>query len=99
MTDEEFVREMRKTFDYSKTIWLIVKGEREKSSKVIFYLSALRKIEREPFDVGLVHDKVIKYIQGKLDEAFQELSPIEIEDVVHALEDLGYLRSETEEYP
>ena len=93
MTDEEFVEEMRKTFDYSRTIWLLVSGERERSSRVIFYLSALRKLEREPFDVGIVQEEVKQYIQNKLDEAFRELTADEIEDVFRALEQLGYLSS------
>jgi hypothetical protein len=96
MTNEEFAEEMRKTFEYSRTMWLVVMDGNEKTSRAIFYLAALRKIEREPFDNSFKTEAVKAYLNEKLGEAFEKLSPTEIEDVFEALEELGLLRSKNE---
>lgn len=85
MTRQELVGEITAAFERAEATWL--EGfDNSNVGSLVFYISARRKVEREPFKKNYVHNEVVRFLESKIDAAFEKVP----------LEDLGQVFVEME---
>lgn len=88
MTRAELVEEIRNTFERAEGLWL--EGfDNSRVGSVVFYLSALHKVQREPFNKNHVHREIVAFLQAKLDAVFDKLLEEDRDQVFLEMEKVG----------
>lgn len=72
MTRQELIEEITTAFERAEAVWL-EDFDNSNVGTLVYYLCALRKVEREPFTKNNVHNEVMVFLQAKIDAAFDKI--------------------------